>query len=140
MRRLLIVSSVAVLLCVGTHAHAQQKSTASQDSQPFVKPCTVKNPQPCADKPPRPTYTPTPECSKEARKKKINGSTVELTIVVATDGFVRDISVSKPVGYYGLDDAAIKAVKKWRFKPGTSLGKPAPVQILVEVEFRCDLS
>jgi len=116
---------------------AQEKSTLPQDSQPFLKSCTVKNPQPCADKPPRFTYAPAPECSKEARKKKID-STVVLEIVVGTDGLVNDISVVQPLGY-GLEEAATKAVKTWRFKPGTSLGNPAPVQMRVEVEFRCQL-
>jgi TonB family protein len=38
---------------------------------------------------------------------------------------------------YGLDEEAIKALKKWKFKPGKGSGKPAPVQISVEVNFRC---
>jgi TonB family protein len=139
MRRLSIGCSVAVLLCSGGFGHAQEKSTPFQDSQPFLKSCTVKNPQPCADKPPTPTHAPSPECSKEARKKKVD-TTVGLTIVVGTDGLVKDISVSSPVGYYGLDEAATKAVKTWRFKPGTSLGNPAAVQIRLEVEFRCQLT
>jgi TonB family protein len=119
-------------------APAQEKSNPSQDSQPFLKACTVKNPQPCADKPPRPTYEPAPECSKEARKKKIE-STLTLEVVVGTDGLVNDISVVNPAGYYGLEEAATKAVKTWRFKPGTSLGNPAPVQLRIEVNFRCQL-
>src|ERR1700675_2548705 len=98
MRRLSIGYSVAVLLCAGGFAHAQEKSTPSQDSQPFLKSCTVKNPQPCVDKPPIPTYAPAPECSKEARKAKID-ITVALTVVVGTDGLVQDISVVTPAGY-----------------------------------------
>jgi hypothetical protein len=42
-----------------------------------------------------------------------------------------DISVVTPVGY-GLDEEAVKAVKKWRFKPGKGSGKPARVQIRIE--------
>ncbi len=118
---------------------AQEKLTPSKDSQPFLQSCAVKNPQPCADKPPRPAYAPDPQCSKEPRKKKID-STVTLEIVVGTDGLVHDISVVRPAGYYGLEEAATKAVKTWRFKPGTSLGNPVPVQMRVEVQFRCNLS
>jgi TonB family protein len=139
MHGLSIARSVAILLCAGGFAHASEKSTPSQDSQPFLKSCTVKNPQPCFDKPPVPTHVPDPECTKEARKKKID-TTVGLTVFIGIDGLVKDISVSSPVGYYGLDEAATKAVKMWRFKPGTSLGKPAPVQVRVEVEFTCQLS
>jgi periplasmic protein TonB len=66
-------------------------------------------------------------------------TTVGLMIVVGADGLVKDIFVSEPVGLYGLDDAATKTVKTWRFKPATNLGEPAPVQIRVQIEFRCQL-
>lgn len=83
-------------------------------------------------------HAPEPECSKEAKRKKID-STVALQIVVGTDGRVNDVSVVQPVGY-GLEDAAIKVIRTWTFKPGTRLGDPVPVQIRVDVEFRCQLS
>ena len=67
-------------------------------------------------------------------KAKIDG-TVVLTVVVGTDGLAHDISVVRSVGY-GLDEEAVNALKKWRFKPGRGSGKPAPVQIRVEMEFR----
>jgi TonB family protein len=51
----------------------------------------------------------------------ING-TVVLAVVVGADGLLHDISVVAPVGY-GLDEEAVKAVKKWRFKPGKSSGQ-----------------
>ena len=58
-----------------------------------------------------------------------------LTVVVGTDGLAHDISVVKPLGY-GLAEEAVKALRKWRFKPGEGAGKPAPVQIRIEMEFR----
>ena len=36
----------------------------------------------------------------------------------------------------GLDEKAIEAVQKWRFKPGVKDGKPVPVAATVEVNFR----
>lgn len=134
MCRLSIVSSI-VLLCAGGFAFGQEKPTASQDSQPFLKRCSDTNPPPCADKAPAVTDAPGPECSKEADKARINGKVV-LTVGVGTDGLTHDISVVKSVGY-GLDEHAIEAVKKWKFKPGEASGKPAPVQIDVEWEFHC---
>jgi len=35
----------------------------------------------------------------------------------------------------GLDQEAIKAVKQWRFEPGTKDGKPVPVLMTIEMTF-----
>jgi outer membrane biosynthesis protein TonB len=36
----------------------------------------------------------------------------------------------------GLDEKAIEAVAKWRFRPGMKRGVPVPVYANVEVNFR----
>jgi len=101
-------------------------------SAPF-RVCSAKNSPPCAT-PPRVIKSPDPKYSKEARNKNIEGITV-LWLIVGSDGLPRDIRVARSVGY-GLDEEAIKAVKKWRFKPSTIDGKPVAVMINVEVAFR----
>ena len=58
-----------------------------------------------------------PEYSEEARKAKYSGS-VMLSIVVNTDGRADDIKVVRSLGM-GLDEKAIEAVGRWRFRPGT---------------------
>ena len=58
-----------------------------------------------------------------------------LAIVVDTDGKAKDIRVVRSLGM-GLDEKAIEAVDKWRFKPGYKDGKPVPVKANVEVNFR----
>jgi TonB family protein len=83
---------------------------------------------------PVPIYKPEPEYSEEARKAKFQG-TVLLAIVVDVDGRPRDIRVLRPLGM-GLDEKAIEAVSKWRFKPGHKDGRAVPVQAAVEVNFR----
>lgn len=75
-----------------------------------------------------------PEYSEEARKAKYQG-TVLLAIVVDEDGRTRNIRVVRSLGM-GLDEKAIEAVSKWRFRPGYKDGKPVPVQANVEVNFR----
>ncbi len=75
-----------------------------------------------------------PEYSEEARKAKFQG-TVVLSIIVDPTGKARDIKVIRPLGL-GLDEKAIEAVMKWRFKPGQKDGAPVPVQATVEVNFR----
>ena len=36
---------------------------------------------------------------------------------------------------FGLDQEAIKAARQWRFAPGTRMGQPVPVQVIIELEF-----
>jgi len=75
-----------------------------------------------------------PEYSEEARKAKFQG-TVVLFVIVDEKGQPRELKVVRPLGL-GLDEKAIEAVQKWRFKPGVKDGKPVPVQATVEVNFR----
>jgi TonB family protein len=75
-----------------------------------------------------------PEYSEEARKAKYSGS-VLLSIVVDPSGLPRDIRIVRPLGL-GLDQKAIDAVMKWRFRPGMKGGRAVAVQAQVEVSFR----
>lgn len=75
-----------------------------------------------------------PDYSEEARQAKYQGS-VGLRIIVDEQGIVRHIDVSRALGL-GLDEKAIEAVRKWRFRPGQRDGKPVPVWAAVEVYFR----
>ncbi len=75
-----------------------------------------------------------PEYSEEARKAKFQG-TVVLYVVVDEKGQPRDLRVVRPLGL-GLDQKAIEAVQKWRFKPGLKDGRAVPVSAQIEVNFR----
>ncbi|MBI3682443.1 MAG: energy transducer TonB [Acidobacteria bacterium] len=75
-----------------------------------------------------------PEYSEEARKAKFQG-TVVLFVVVDEKGLPRDLKVVRPLGL-GLDEKAIEAVMKWRFRPGYKDGKPVAVAATIEVNFR----
>jgi TonB family protein len=66
-----------------------------------------------------------PKYSNQARKAKFSGS-VLLSIVVAANGLPRDINGVRPLGL-GLDEKAIEAVRKWRFRPGMKDGRAVDV-------------
>jgi TonB family protein len=83
---------------------------------------------------PIPIYKIEPEYSEEARKAKFQG-TVVLAIVIDETGVPRSFRVTRPLGL-GLDEKAIEAVQKWRFKPAVKDGRPVAVQASVEVNFR----
>ena len=77
----------------------------------------------------KPKYTP------EAMEAKIQGS-VRLEAVVLATGEVGDVEVIESLDkVYGLDEAAIQALKQWRFDPGTKDGKPVAVRVEVEMSF-----
>ncbi len=75
-----------------------------------------------------------PEYSDEARKVKLQGS-VFLRIVVDEHGRAGDIVVTQGLGL-GLDERAVAAVRKWRFRPGMRAGRPVPTTAIVQVTFR----
>ena len=75
-----------------------------------------------------------PEYSDEARKAKLQG-TVVLYIEVDPRGQVGNIRVRQSLGL-GLDERAIAAVAKWKFRPGYLNGKPVATGAMVEVNFR----
>ncbi|HZS55369.1 MAG TPA: energy transducer TonB [Bryobacteraceae bacterium] len=83
---------------------------------------------------PVPIFRPEPEYSEEARKAKFQG-TVLLSVVIDANGNTREIHVIRPLGL-GLDEKAIEAVSKWRFRPATKGGHPVAVQAQIEVNFR----
>jgi len=83
---------------------------------------------------PVPIFKPEPEYSEEARKLKWQGA-VLLSLIVDENGVPQDIKVVHSLGL-GLDQKAIEAVQKWRFKPGLKDGKPVPVSANIEVNFR----
>jgi len=75
-----------------------------------------------------------PEYSEEARKAKFQG-TVVLYIEVNEKGLPQNIRVVRPLGL-GLDEKAIEAVTKWKFRPGYKDNKPVTVAATIEVNFR----
>jgi TonB family protein len=82
---------------------------------------------------PKATFTPEPDFSEEARRKKFQGNVI-LSIVVDKMGNVARIRLEKATGH-GLDEHAMEAIKGWRFTPGTMNGEPAAVREPISVGF-----
>jgi len=73
--------------------------------------------------------------SEEARYKHIEGVCL-ISVIVDAQGRPQNARVIRSLGY-GLDEKAIEAVNKYKFKPAMKDGKtPVPVMITVEVNFR----
>jgi TonB family protein len=75
------------------------------------------------------------EFSDEARRAKYQGVCL-ISLIVDAQGNPQDPHVIRPLGM-GLDEKALEAVRKYKFKPAMKDGKtPVPVMISVEVNFR----
>ncbi len=85
-------------------------------------------------RPPQLIYKVEPEFSEEARQAKHQGMVV-LTIEVDSAGNVRNVRVRQSLGL-GLDEKAIEAVSRWRFRPGILDGKPVVTEAVVQVNFQ----
>ncbi|PYT16411.1 MAG: hypothetical protein DMF51_04845 [Acidobacteria bacterium] len=89
----------------------------------------VTNPELVPGSKKQPTY---PEI---ARKAKVSGQVI-LQAVIKKDGTVGEIQVLRsPGSKFGFDEAAIAAVKQWRYKPGLQNGKPVDVYFTIVVDF-----
>lgn len=74
------------------------------------------------------------EYTPAARKARINGKCL-ISLIVDRQGMPQDISVLKTLDP-GLDQNAMSAVGRYRFKPAMRNGEPVPVKIVVEVNFQ----
>jgi protein TonB len=81
---------------------------------------------------PQKTVHVAPDYPAIARASRVEGVVI-LEAVIAEDGTVRDVRVlrSRPL----LDDAAIDAVRQWRFTPTLLNGEPVAVVMTVTVAF-----
>ncbi len=77
-----------------------------------------------------------PEYSDFAKKSGIQGD-VLLDVEVLEDGSVGAVEVLESLqpGMGGLDEAAVKAVKKWTFQPAKSGGQPVACWVQFPVTF-----
>jgi TonB family protein len=79
-------------------------------------------------------YMVDPEFSAEAKKAKFQGI-VLVNLIVDTNGVPRNVHVLRGVGM-GLDEKAVEAVRQYRFKPAFEDGRPVPVELNCEVDFK----
>jgi TonB family protein len=75
-----------------------------------------------------------PAYPAEAMRDNVEG-TVTLYAVIHADGSVSGIKVLNSVDPR-LDDAAVHALSRWQFRPGTKNGDPVELEALVQIPFR----
>jgi TonB family protein len=82
---------------------------------------------------PKAVYDPEPQYSHQALEAKEQGMCV-LTLIVDSSGSVKNIQISRPIGY-GLDEQAVNTVGTWKFEPGRRNGEPVSIYASVEIAF-----
>lgn len=124
----------------------QQPVVAVTPELPREQPAPPAPPQPpaAAPAPPQPVaagdlsssmiHAPSPRYPIEARRKREQG-TVLLAVLLGTDGNVAEIRVARSSGHSRLDQAALNAVRRWRWSPTIRNGEPVQVRGTVEIPF-----
>jgi periplasmic protein TonB len=121
-------SFVRTILSVAVVAVALVSSAAAQSGQVYkVGKDGVKSPVLVSEV--KPVYT------KDAMDRKVQG-TVEMVAVVKADGTVdEDVRITRSLDP-DLDQAAITAIRQWKFRPGTKDDKPVDVEVNIEMTFK----
>ena len=120
----LIVGSMLFLTAI-QHANLMAQTSAETKTPEAPK---VVSPPSCRS-------CPQPDFLSEARKAKVSSALVMLDVLISVDGQAEDIRVVSDPGH-GLAENAVKAVKKWKFRPAAAKdGKKVPIRIKIEVKF-----
>jgi protein TonB len=77
---------------------------------------------------------PPPEYPRIAVQLREEGEVI-LTVAVGSDGLPKQITVRQSSGFGSLDQAAVKAMERWRFSPALSNGRPVDGTIHIPMRF-----
>ncbi len=80
---------------------------------------------------------PAPDYPATSRRLGEEGR-VLMRVLVSSDGAAEDVQIEKSSGSERLDDAAIKAVKRWRFIPAKKNNQALSAYVIVPVKFSLD--
>ncbi|GAA5484237.1 energy transducer TonB [Haloferula sargassicola] len=86
------------------------------------------------DSPPQPVTKSQPVYPSRLLSKGIGGKVI-VAVTVTADGRVAGAKVRTSSGNRELDDAALKAVRKWKFRPAVSGGRKTQATALVPFNF-----
>lgn len=99
-----------------------------QQQEPQPSPVVPPNADASELNNPAPAY---PNLSRRLGEK----GTVTLEILVRANGTVGAVNIKRSTGYKRLDDAAIKAIKRWRFIPASQAGTAIDYWYEIDFEF-----
>jgi periplasmic protein TonB len=80
---------------------------------------------------------PAPDYPAMSRRAGEEGRVV-MKVLVSAEGLAEDVQIEKSSGSERLDNAAMDAVKKWRFIPAKKNNQPLSAYVLVPMKFSLD--
>ncbi|HTQ11812.1 MAG TPA: TonB family protein [Fimbriimonadaceae bacterium] len=117
---------------------------ATPATTPAVKPATKPDVKPAPVQPHVPVivtaeavYQPQPQVPDDLRADALDKTCV-VEISVGADGDPASVKIDTSCGIDELDQIALDAARKWRFKPATADGSPIPSIVRLHVEFKVD--
>lgn len=93
-----------------------KERVAPEDVKPYAAPKEKYVPVYSLSQPPKPTGECREPYPQAARDAKVQGR-IKLDVEIRTDGTVGEVTPLNTLGY-GLEDTAVRALKKCKFKPG----------------------
>ena len=118
-----------------------QAQAVTAVTQPEVKEAPPPTPAPAPDEPiaaPRfdasYLHNPAPEYPAQSRRRREQGL-VTLRVNVSSQGGAVEVLIEHTSGWPLLDQAAVSAVKRWRFVPARRAGDAVAAWVLVPIEF-----
>jgi protein TonB len=108
--------SIAILSGLATSAHAQD--AAEYDVRPM------------------PVKTPPPAYPEELRRDGVKGL-VAVRVMIDESGNVTEASISKS-SHAGFEQAALTAIRGWKFKPASKGGAPVASKVVVPLVFNVE--
>jgi hypothetical protein len=84
--------------------------------------------------PPKPVSTPIPDLSREALLVGQAGKE-SFVLLVDEQGKANVLAFTRLL-QYGLEETTIEAVKQWKFQPAVKDGKPIPVRIAMDIDYK----
>ncbi|QNP40627.1 energy transducer TonB [Lysobacter solisilvae (ex Woo and Kim 2020)] len=91
-------------------------------------------PAPPAPTPPMAQETPPPDYPPELACRQVGGTAL-LNVALAANGYAVKVEIVSSSGNATLDEAAVAAVREWKFRPATVRGQPTTSKLQVPVKF-----
>lgn len=114
----------------GSTSNDAQRTPAAQIAQATHQTNTAINRQAQPDY----AYNPPPDYPIALRENNISGI-VHMQVLVQVDGSPQEITVHKSSGYRLMDEAAVRAVRRWRFIPALDNGRASTGWVAFPIRF-----